>query len=113
MKIQREILTQIQESITPGKVLILYGPRQVGKTTLVRDLISKTTLRSKFINADELLYREALGSQNRQLLGDVLGDAELLVIDEAQRIPEIGLNLKILMDSYPPCSYCRYGISFV
>ncbi|HPS41917.1 MAG TPA: ATP-binding protein [Anaerolineaceae bacterium] len=109
MKIQREILTQIQESITPGKVLILYGPRQVGKTTLVRDLISKTTLRSKFINADELLYREALGSQNRQLLGDVLGDAELLVIDEAQRIPEIGLNLKILMDSYPHAAIVATG----
>ena len=85
----------------PGKVLVLYGPRQVGKTTLANDLLSLTSLRSKFINADELIYRDALASQSRQTLGEVLGDAELLVIDEAQRVPEIGLNLKILIDSFP------------
>ena len=80
---------------------MLYGPRQVGKTTLARDLVSSVSLRSRFVNADELIYREALASQNRQRLGEVLGDAELLVIDEAQRVPEIGLNLKILIDSHP------------
>ena len=58
-------------------------------------------LRSRFVNADELLYREALASQNRQRLKEVLGDAELLIVDEAQRVPEIGLNLKILVDSFP------------
>lgn len=101
MKIQRFLLSQLQESLIPGKVLVLYGPRQVGKTTLAKDLLALTSLRSKFVNADELIYREALASQNRQTLGEVLGDAELLVIDEAQRVPEIGLNLKILVDSYP------------
>jgi predicted AAA+ superfamily ATPase len=58
-------------------------------------------LRSQFVNADELIYREALSSQNRLRLGEVLGDAELLVIDEAQRVPNIGINLKILVDSFP------------
>ena len=46
-------------------------------------------------SADELLFREALGSQYRQHLGELLGDAELLVVDEAQRVSNIGLNLKI------------------
>jgi len=101
MKIQRLILSQLKNALIPGKVLVLYGPRQVGKTTLSRDLLDSVTLRSRFINADEILYREALASQDRQRLGEVLGDAELLVIDEAQRVPHIGINLKILVDSYP------------
>jgi predicted AAA+ superfamily ATPase len=109
MKIQRFLSQQIRQAITPGKVLVLYGPRQVGKTTLVQDLLPTLPLRSKYINADELVYREALASQNRQRLGEVLGDAELLVIDEAQRVPEIGLNLKILVDSFPTARIIATG----
>ncbi|MGC1377841.1 MAG: ATP-binding protein [Anaerolineales bacterium] len=101
MKIGRFLLPQIKDLLIPGKVLVLYGPRQVGKTTLANDLIASVPLRSRFINADELIYREALASQSRQRLGEVLGDAELLVIDEAQRVPNIGINLKILVDSFP------------
>lgn len=101
MKIQRFLLAQIKASLLPGKVLILYGPRQVGKTTLANDLLATLPLRSRFVNADELIYREPLSSQNRQRLGEVLGDSELLVIDEAQRVPDIGINLKILVDSFP------------
>jgi predicted AAA+ superfamily ATPase len=81
--------------------VLILGPRQVGKTTLAQDLVASVPLRSRYINADELTYRQALSSQNRQQLGELLGDAELLVIDEAQRVPDIGLNLKILVDNYP------------
>lgn len=100
MKIPRLIQPLLQESLLPGKVVVLYGPRQVGKTTLAIDLMQSLPYREKYISADELLYREALASQSRQTLGELLGDAELLVIDEAQRVPEIGLNLKILVDSF-------------
>lgn len=109
MKIQRSLLTQIKDFLIPGKVLVLYGPRQVGKTTLANDLIAAVSLRSRFINADELIYREALSSQSRQRLGEVLGDAELLVIDEAQRVPNIGINLKILVDSFPKAIFLATG----
>ena len=109
MKLQRLLLSQLQDALIPGKVLVLYGPRQVGKTTLANDLLSTVSLRSRFVNADELIYREALASQSRQKLGEVLGDAELLVIDEAQRVPEIGLNLKILIDSYPQAVIVAIG----
>ncbi|MDX9993270.1 MAG: ATP-binding protein [Anaerolineales bacterium] len=101
MKINRALLPQIKDMLIPGKVLVLHGPRQVGKTTLANDLIASVALRSRFVNADEIIYREALASQSRQRLGELLGDAELLVIDEAQRVPNIGLNLKILVDSFP------------
>lgn len=109
MKIIRTLLDNLVGSITPGKVLVLYGPRQVGKTTLAHEVIEKTNLRCKFINADELIYREALASQNSQRLGEVLGDAELLVIDEAQRVPDIGLNLKIIVDNYPQAAILATG----
>ena len=101
MKIQRLLLTQLTQALQPGKALIVYGPRQVGKTTLVQDLLAATDLPHVYISADELIYREALASQNRRTLGELLGDSRLLVIDEAQRVPEIGLNLKILVDNYP------------
>jgi predicted AAA+ superfamily ATPase len=101
MKIQRSLLAKIKNSLIPGKVLILYGPRQVGKTTLAQDLVASIPLRSRLVNADELIYRQPLASQDRQRLDEVLGDAELLVIDEAQRVPNIGLNLKILIDNHP------------
>jgi hypothetical protein len=109
MKIQRYLLNTLKSALTPGKVLILYGPRQVGKSTLAMDLLSSISLRSRFVNADELLYREALASQSRQRLGEVLGDAELLVIDEAQRVPNIGLNLKILVDNFPQAMFLATG----
>jgi len=101
MKIKRSLLSQIQDTLQPGKVLVLYGPRQVGKTTLAKDLIEMLPFRSKFVNADEIVYRNVLSSQSRQQLGELLGESELLVIDEAQRVPEIGLNLKILADGFP------------
>lgn len=109
MKIPRLLMPRLQESLLPGKVVALYGPRQVGKTTLALDLIQSLPYRARYLNADELPYREALASQNRQTLGELLGDAELLVIDEAQRVPEIGLNLKILVDSFPQARFLATG----
>ena len=111
MKIKRYLLPQLQQAIQPGKVVVLYGPRQVGKTTLVQDLLAETSLSHTYINADELVYREALGSQNRRILGELLGDNALLVIDEAQRVPDIGLNLKILVDSFPHAAIIATGSS--
>jgi predicted AAA+ superfamily ATPase len=109
MKIKRALFSQIEAVLQSGKVMVLYGPRQVGKTTLAKDLMASLPVRSKFVNADELIYREILASQNSQKLGELLGDAELLVIDEAQRVSEIGLNLKILVDTFPHARIIAIG----
>lgn len=101
MEIWRDLLSKLESNLQPGKILVLYGPRQVGKTTLAQALLTRIPWRARFVNADELMYREALASQSRQKLGEIVGDAEVLVIDEAQRVPEIGLNLKILVDTFP------------
>lgn len=109
MRIQRLLQIILQNSLLPGKVIVLYGPRQVGKTTLAKDLLQTINRRTRYINADEVAYREALASQNRQTLDAVLADAEILIIDEAQRVSDIGLNLKILIDNHPDITILATG----
>jgi uncharacterized protein len=111
MKVKRILLPLLSQTVRIGKVTILYGPRQVGKTTLISDFLAlpETTSLQRFINADELVYREALASQDRQRLGELLGENQLLAIDEAQRVPNIGINLKILVDSYPQAAFIATG----
>lgn len=109
MQIQRAILPDLLSALTPGKVVVLYGPRQVGKTTLAHQLLTQVTGRTRYINADELRYREALASQNSHTLGELLAEADVLVIDEAQRVPNIGLNLKIMVDSFPQARILATG----
>jgi predicted AAA+ superfamily ATPase len=109
MKIERYLLSQLRTGITPGKVVVLYGPRQVGKTTLVAELFATTDLKAQLINADELRFREALASQSKQILGDLLGENQLLIIDEAQRVENIGINLKILVDQFPEAAFIATG----
>jgi len=101
MIIHRNITSLIKKSLTPGKVIVLYGPRQVGKTTLVQMLIEKSKYRIRYFNADEMIYRNILSSQNIKQLSDVIGNVDLLIIDEAQRIDNIGLNLKLIVDNFP------------
>lgn len=109
MEIERLQLAQIENTLLRGKVIILYGPRQVGKTTLAKTLMKRVNRHTRFINADELHYREALSSQDRNELDKVLADADLLIIDEAQRVPDIGLNLKILIDNHPDITILAIG----
>lgn len=109
MKIQRFLLKILQESLYPGRVIVLYGPRQVGKTTLAKDLMASADRKVRFLNADELIYREALASQSLSILNNVLGDSDILIIDEAQRVQDIGINLKILIDNHPEITILATG----
>ncbi|MEE4195215.1 MAG: ATP-binding protein [Anaerolineae bacterium] len=109
MKIKRTLMLQLERFLLPGKVLVLYGPRQVGKTTLVQDFLNQVELRSRFVNAETFNNREALSSQSVQKLKALLGDAELLVIDEAQKVPNIGINLKLLVDTFPDVKVIATG----
>ena len=84
-----------------GKIVLVYGARQVGKTTLVRQVLSELPYKTLSINADEARFIDILSSRDlRQLRGLVEG-YEALFIDEAQRIPDIGINLKLLVDNMP------------
>ena len=96
--LQQRITDQLQVG---GKIVVIYGARQVGKTTLVRTVLADLPFRSLTVNADELRYVEVLASRDLRRLRGLVEGYDLLFIDEAQRIPEIGLNLKLLIDHLP------------
>jgi len=100
MKIWRIITDEIEQKLAQSeKILIIYGPRQVGKTTLCKDIMRESKLKTLYINADEALYSEVLSSRDARKLTNLVAGYELLIVDEAQRVPDIGINLKILYDA--------------
>lgn len=101
MLIERFLTDRVRKAIEPGKVTILYGPRQVGKTTLLSQLSKELSEPYLQISGDQLKYREVLSSEDSQKLKGLIGDSKILIIDEAQRVPNIGLNLKIIVDNFP------------
>lgn len=109
MKIQRIATDNIKKKLVKGKVLVLYGPRRVGKTTIIKDILAGETSKYLLLNGDELSVRESLSSQESRLLNEVLSDNNILAIDEAQRIENIGLNLKILVDNNPDRVFLASG----
>jgi len=90
-----------EQLLAGGKLIVIYGARQVGKTTLVRQVLDDLPYRNLVINADELRYTEVLSSRDMRRLRGLVEGYELLFVDEAQRIPEIGVNLKLLIDQLP------------
>jgi hypothetical protein len=99
---QRSIAAQIREDLLhTRKIVILYGPRQVGKTTLARQILQELPYKSLEVNADQLRFNEVFSSRDLSKMHSVIGDHALLFIDEAQNIADIGINLKILHDSLP------------
>lgn len=93
------------------RILILYGPRQAGKTTLIETVLAKYTGRTVRLNADEYPVREALSQEDLTKLSSLVQGRDLLFIDEAQRVPNIGLNLKILHDGLPDLRIIATGSS--
>jgi predicted AAA+ superfamily ATPase len=91
----------IEKIETSEKVVIIYGARQLGKTTLAKFIIDKLGLKTLSINADQEKYIDVLSSRDLKKLESLVDGYELLFIDEAQRIPDIGINLKILKDEIP------------
>ncbi|HOZ30167.1 MAG: ATP-binding protein [Bacteroidales bacterium] len=96
--LKREIEDQLLEDLVPGKVVLVYGARRVGKTVLLEQLIEHHKGKVSFLNGDdystELLLSERTLANYRQLFTDT----DLLVIDEAQNIKEIGKILKLIVD---------------
>ncbi len=104
-------LSLLEKTVNFNKVLILYGARQVGKTTLVKEVLKKSAKKVLEINADQIAYLEVLSSRDFQKLKGLVSGYELLFIDEAQRIPDIGINLKILHDNLPELKILATGSS--
>jgi predicted AAA+ superfamily ATPase len=97
--------------LQPGKVLVIYGPRRVGKTTLLGNFLSRTSLKTKLAIGDDLPTQQLLSSQDVKLISEYLQGYELFAIDEAQYVPNVGRALKIIVDQIPGIRVIATGSS--
>jgi len=95
----------------PNKVVLIYGPRRVGKTTLVKEFLASSNEKYKEDTGDNLSTREQLGSQSLDKIKDYAGNYKLIFIDEAQKIPNIGIGLKLMVDHIPGIKIIATGSS--
>ena len=110
--ITRLLEPQIKGYLFRGRTIVLYGARRVGKTTLVKQLLTNhADKRTRYLNCDLLSVRRALEVEEATTLKAFLGDQELVVLDEAQQIPNIGRILKILVDEFPAMQVIATGSS--
>lgn len=96
--IQRIIEDQVIKSLVPNKVVILLGPRRVGKTVLIKQVIEKLNEPYLLLNGEDFTVLEILARRSVQNYKNILGDKSVLLIDEAQKIPDIGNILKLMVD---------------
>ncbi|MEI6886184.1 MAG: ATP-binding protein [Bacteroidota bacterium] len=109
--VERHIKKEIQKFLFKKKTIVLYGARQVGKTTLVEEIIKELPGKKLLLNGDDADIRELLSQPNPEKLKLLLGDHKIVVIDEAQRIPETGLALKIIHDNFKHIQLIATGSS--
>ncbi|MDD4358912.1 MAG: ATP-binding protein [Candidatus Pacebacteria bacterium] len=108
--LKREIQEKIKEKLFKGKIVIVYGPRQAGKTTLIKEII-KDYPDYLFLNCDEPDVREALSNKTSTELKFIIKNYKIVFIDEAQRVSNIGLTLKLLNDTFRDVQIIATGSS--
>lgn len=109
--IKREIQKQIESTLFREKLIIITGARQVGKTTLIKMMGQKYSDEHLYLNCDEPDIRLILHDATSTKLKDIVGNKKLVFIDEAQRVKNIGLTLKLFVDQLPQCQVVATGSS--
>ena len=99
MLINRALEDKIKERTGTGRAIVVTGPRQVGKTTLLRKVLQDRP--HLFLDGDDSSIRNLLTDPNTEQLKNIIGAHTAVFLDEAQRIPNIGLTLKIITDQFP------------
>jgi predicted AAA+ superfamily ATPase len=111
MYLRQKQLDHIPRYLEPGKVVVLYGARRTGKTTLIREYLKSVSEPYLAVTGEDIAVQEFLASRSVEKLRAFVGDHRLLVIDEAQGIPGIGLNLKLIVDHIPDIRVIATGSS--
>ncbi|MFA6258469.1 MAG: AAA family ATPase, partial [Candidatus Paceibacterota bacterium] len=99
MKFKRK--QRIENELTPKRVLIIYGPRRVGKTTLLSEYIKTQHVKVFSSTGDDIQLRNIFKSEEKNKILDFARPYDLIAIDEAQFIPSIGLGAKMMIDAFP------------
>lgn len=94
--IRRDFISVLEQKMHKGKIIILIGARQVGKTTLINNLLENKEY--LFLNGDDAEVVAMIANANTEMLRNIIGNHRFVFIDEVQRIPNIGLKLKIIAD---------------
>lgn len=111
MDLQRFIENTLEQKIGSNKVLLLFGTRRVGKTFMVRQLLAATKQKYLLLNGEDLDTQRLLSQRTKSAYNRFLKDIKLLVVDEAQAVPEIGLALKLIIDEFPQLTIIATGSS--
>lgn len=111
MYYKRIIQEKIEKELFSGKVIIIYGPRRVGKTTLAKKILEPFGQDGFYVNCEIAPNLAALTSGDPRLIKDFLGGAKIAVLDEAQKVPQIGAALKLMADTFPEIQIVATGSS--
>lgn len=107
----RQVRGPMESWLYRGKVLILYGARQVGKTTLSKSFLTPLGDQGLYLNCEIQSIQSALSVREPAILKRFIGDKRLVVMDEAQHVPGIGEILKLLIDTFPDMQIIATGSS--
>jgi uncharacterized protein len=102
---------QAGELVQPGKVLVIYGPRRVGKTELIKKMISGRPGKIYYGTGDDMDLQSLFSTRSLAKLSVALGSYNIVFIDEAQYISEVGAGLKLLTDHFPEMAIIVSGSS--
>jgi predicted AAA+ superfamily ATPase len=106
--IEDDILNDLS---TKSKVILIYGIRRVGKTQLIKHIIQQTSMEYLLLNGENIEHTDLLKTRSTANYKRLLGKKKLLIIDEAQAIPEIGIKLKLMIDTIPDLKILATGSS--
>ena len=110
MYIQRHEQSHVEKALDNGLVAILYGARQVGKTTLAQE-IAKNSNTPLYLNCDDPNVVISLTNKSAMELKSYIGNADLVIIDEGQRVENVGITIKLIHDTYPAIKLLVTGSS--
>lgn len=96
--IKRILQEKIEERLVPGKAVIIYGARRVGKTVLLKEIVKSTNDKTILLNGEDIDVHNMLQKRSISNYRQLFEGTQLLAIDEAQNIPEIGKIIKLIVD---------------
>ncbi len=111
MYIRQRQLENLKNSLKPGKVVVIYGARRTGKTTLLNEYLKAETEPYLLVSGEDITIQGYLSSRSIEKLKAFVGSNRLLVIDEAQKVQNIGINLKLIVDHIPGIRVIATGSS--